>query len=106
MGVPITFLDKYNPEEFAILGITSGRNEFDKDAWPTKRYIAPKQHNPNGTVTNGGKVNTGAEILLNDIPEKQAYYTADNASGPLRSIYKRILIRNLHPIKKADDLGY
>ena len=29
MGVPITFLDKYNPEEFELLGWTRGLDEFD-----------------------------------------------------------------------------
>jgi hypothetical protein len=41
MGVPITFLDKYNPEQFEILGITSGRNELE--CVPIKRYKNPKQ---------------------------------------------------------------
>ena len=39
MGVPITFMDKYKPDQFDILGITSGRDEFE--ARPTKRYINP-----------------------------------------------------------------
>ena len=34
MGVPITFLDKYNPEQFEILGINAGRDEFE--CRPTK----------------------------------------------------------------------
>ena len=62
MGVPITFLDKYNPDQFEILGLTSGRNEFE--AVPTKRYINPIQHNPDGSTSNGSKANTRATILL------------------------------------------
>lgn len=31
MGVPITFLDKHNPKQFELLGLTSGRNEFEKN---------------------------------------------------------------------------
>ena len=34
MGVPISFLDKYCPEQFEIVGFTSGRYEFE--AMPTK----------------------------------------------------------------------
>ncbi len=68
MGVPITFLDKYCPEQFKILGITSGRKEFDKISWSTKRYINPLQINENGSVTNGSKANTRATVLLNDLP--------------------------------------
>jgi len=90
MGVPITFLDKYNPAQFNILGITSGRNEFD--AIPTKRYINPKQINSNGTESNGSKTNTRATLLLSEIP-KGIYYTADNADGPLKILYARIIIK-------------
>jgi hypothetical protein len=57
MGVPITFLNKYNPEQFEILGLTSGRDEFE--ARPTKRYANARQIKPDGTESNGGKVNTG-----------------------------------------------
>lgn len=90
MGVPITFLDKYNPDQFEILGITSGRDEFE--ATPTKRYINPKQINRNGTISNGSKANTRATLLLPS-PPNDIYYTADNAEGPLQILYARILIR-------------
>ncbi len=91
MGVPISFLDKYNPEQFVIVGLTSGRDEFESR--PSKRYLNPKQHNPNGTVTNGSKANTRATILLKSIPD-DIYYTADNASGPFMIAYARILIKH------------
>lgn len=90
MGVPITFLDKYNPEQFEILGITQGRDEFGVS--PTKWYINPKQINPDGTISNGGKANTRAQILLPHKPEG-VYFIADNADGPLLRMYARILIR-------------
>jgi len=91
--VPITFMDKYNPEQFEILGITSGRNEFDKIAWPTKRYINPLQINKDGSVSNGSKANTRATILLPSTPTDEIYYTANNASKPFMIQYARILIR-------------
>ena len=91
MGVPITFLDKYNPEQFEILGITSGREEFE--AIPTKRYINPKQINEDGTITNGSKANTRATLLWSKKP-KGIYYTADNTVGYLSILYARIVIRN------------
>lgn len=90
MGVPITFLDKYNPEQFEILGLTSGRNEYQ--AKPTKRYINPKQINTDGSISNGSKANTRATLLLSQIP-KDIYYTADNADGPLQILYARIVIK-------------
>jgi hypothetical protein len=91
MGVPITFLDKYNPEQFEILGITSGRDEFE--AFPTKRYENPKQVNRDGSIQNGSKANTRATLLLSKKPNG-IYYTADNAKGYLSIYYARILVKN------------
>lgn len=90
MGVPISFLEKYCPEQFEIVGMTSGRNEFE--IWPSKRYINPIQINKDGTYTNGSKANTRATILLQDVPN-DIYYIADNAKGPMMILYARILIR-------------
>lgn len=90
MGVPISWLDKYCPEQFEIVGLTSGRDEFI--ARPTKRYINPQQVNKDGSFSNGSKANTRSTILLKEIPN-DIYYTADNADGPLQIVYARILIR-------------
>ena len=51
MGVPITFMDKYRPQQFEILGMTTGRDEFE--ARPTKKYKNPIQINEDGSTTNG-----------------------------------------------------
>lgn len=91
MGVPISFLDKYCPEQFEILGITSGREEFDPLAYPSKRYENAIQHNKDGSTTSGSKANTRATILV-DNPQG-IYYTADNCNGKLEIVYARILIR-------------
>ncbi len=90
MGVPITFLDKYNPEQFEILGITLG-NTVDYEM--TAIFKNAVQHNKNGTVQGGSKVNTRAAIYVKDEPIGTVYYTADNVDGYLLSIYPRILIR-------------
>lgn len=92
MGVPISWLDFYCPEQFEILGITAGRDEFGKIAWPTKRYINPIQINKDGSKSNGSKANTRATILLDTIPD-DIYYIADNAVCPFQISYARILIR-------------
>ncbi|MEJ7623164.1 MAG: adenine-specific methyltransferase EcoRI family protein [Pyrinomonadaceae bacterium] len=91
IGVPITFLDKYNPDQFEILGMTSGRDEFE--AIPTKRYKNPQQINPDGSITNGSKANTRATLLWPTRPSG-IYYTATNADGFLSILYARILVRN------------
>lgn len=90
MGVPITFMNKYNPDQFEILGITLG-NTVDYPM--TNIYENAIQHNKNGTTQGGSKVNTRAAILTKDMPLNTVYYTADNANGYLLSIYPRILIR-------------
>ena len=77
---------------FEILGITSGRDEFE--ARPIKRYLNPIQVNRNGTTSNGSKANTRATIVLPSVPD-DIYYLADNASGPLQILYARILIRHV-----------
>ncbi len=91
MGVPITFLNKYNPDQFQILGMTSGRDEFE--ATPVKKYVNPKQINKNGSITNGSKANTSATLRWSTKPEG-VYYTADNVNGYLKVLYTRFLIRN------------
>ncbi len=90
MGVPITFIQKHNPKQFELIGVTNGRDEFG--AKPTKKYINPKQHK-DGVISNGSKINTNAALLHKDKP-KGIYYTADNADGYLESIYTRFLIKN------------
>ena len=90
MGVPITFLDKYNPEQFDIVGITLG-NTVNYEM--TAIFENAVQHNQNGTTQSGSKVNTRAAILVKDRPANKVYYTADNAEGYLISIYPRILIK-------------
>lgn len=93
MGVPITFLDKHNPKEFEILGYTGGLGwNNQNDIKTTKEYLECKQHNPDGSITSGGKVNTGAALRFIVTPT-QRYYTASNCDGYLLRTYGRILIQ-------------
>lgn len=93
MGVPISFLDKYCPEQFEILGLTTGRLDFGEESYPTKRYENAVQHHINGGTTNGSKVNTRATIV--DENPASTYYTADNQNKPMIIVYARILIRHI-----------
>ena len=97
MGLPITFVDKYNPDQFEILGMTSGRDEFE--ARPTKRYSNAVQIQPDGRESNGGKVNTGPALLVAQRPAKATVYVADDADGYLVRTYMRIVVRNRFPGK-------
>lgn len=73
MGVPITFLDVYNPEQFEILGITDRNNPY---GLTTKVYSKEDG-------ANYGDCNRRGAIRLSD--------------GTLKSTYARLLIRNKHP---------
>lgn len=73
MGVPITFMDKYNPNQFTILGITDRNNEYGL----TTKIYTPSDGN------NYADCNRRAAIRL--------------SNGNLVSTYARLLI------KKADE---
>ena len=89
MGVPITFMDKYNPEQFEIIGISKtplGNN------LRTKIYDKQIQYNKDGSTSNVTKLNDGAAIYSSDIPNKKPYY---EVNGKLYiATYPRILIRS------------
>jgi hypothetical protein len=57
MGVPITFLDKYNPDQFEILGITDRDNN---SGLKTKEYTDQDVHNP-GDLNRRGVIKVGGE---------------------------------------------
>lgn len=90
MGVPITFLDKYNPDQFEILGITK--------TWfgiATKIYPWQKQIDRLGKVSRVSKLNDGATLKLEKVPEGETYYEVDGKY--YIQVYARILIRNKYP---------
>ena len=93
IGVPISFLDKYNPKQFEILGQTSGRFEFG--IGPTFKYEQALCHNIDGSIINGSKINTNACFLHPDKPVDRLYYTASNRTGYIQQLYTRILIRKI-----------
>ncbi len=63
MGVPITFLDKYNPEQFEILGLANDKREIDKAFIQGSEYYLDEQHKRFvGMVLN--KKATYARILI------------------------------------------
>lgn len=53
MGVPITFLDKYNPDQFEVMGITDRENLY---GLKTKRYTSADAPNYNDLNGEGGVI--------------------------------------------------
>ena len=86
MGVPISFLDKYCPEQFEIVGITKTWYGF-----ANKTYSEQIQIDKNGKQSKVSKLNDGAAIKLSEIPENQTYYIVSNEM--FIQVYARILIR-------------
>jgi hypothetical protein len=96
IGVPITFIDKYNPDQFEIiaLGIV-GSIEFNSNR---KMEILDKEGTPTGKFTNNAK---GTLYRMYD-PERDKKPAAfkDCETGDLySSIYARIIIKNKKPQK-------
>ena len=91
MGVPISFLDKYSPEQFQILGATQrgchdevpDTNKYD-DFWEVKQTGEK-------TGSSGGKTNENANLIGND--GKKNYFI--NKEGKIiQSAYQRIFIKH------------
>jgi len=69
MGVPITFMDKYNPDQFEILGYSLDL------AYPISEYVPAGK-----TYVKGGNC-----------------FYLDEGKPQLRRLYDRLVIRNKHP---------
>ena len=91
MGVPISFLDRYCPDQFEILGLTQiGCHDALPD---TKKYNDFKEIDRStgrATGASGGKTNENA--VLKGMGDKKTYYLGPNGEM-VYSEYKRILIR-------------
>lgn len=90
MGVPITFLDKYSPDQFEILGITK--------TWfggASKTYGVQEQVDKNGKTSSVTKLNDGPVLKVDTPPTGKTYYVVDGEY--YIQAYARILIRNKHP---------
>ena len=71
MGVPITFMDKYNPDQFEIVGIS------ERDS-PLRTRVFTKEE-----YSNYSDLNRCGALM--------------QADGTIKSTYMRIFIRNKHP---------
>jgi len=91
MGVPISFLDKYNPGQFEILGAT--QRSCHDEVPDTKKYDDYWEVRKNGkkTGSSGGKTNENANLVGND-GEKN--YFINSKGRIIQSAYQRIFIRH------------
>ena len=88
MGVPNSFLDKYCPEQFEILGITK--------TWfggASKVYPEQKQVDKNGKESRVTKLNDGAVLHHTERPSNETYYIVDDKF--YTQVYARVLIKHM-----------
>lgn len=91
MGVPISFLDKYCPEQFEILGATQrGCHDRVPDIKKYDDYWEVKQ-NGDKTGSSGVKTNENANLVGND--GKKNYFI-NKEGNIIQSAYQRIFIRH------------
>lgn len=86
MGVPISFLDKYCPEQFEILGITKTWFGGANKVYPEQ--IQVDKHGKHSRVT---KLNDGATVELSEIPDGETYYIVNDRM--YQQMYARVLIK-------------
>ena len=85
MGVPITFLDKHNPNQFEIVGITK--------TWfgaASKTYPPQIQVSRDGQKSIVTKLNDGAALKASSPPNGTYYMVGKSYYSQL---YARLLIR-------------
>ena len=87
MGVPITFLDKYNPKQFEIVGITKKMGFHLR----TRVYPNQIQVDADGKESTVSKLNDGATLKLPHPPHGKTYYKVGD--GYFIQLYARVLIR-------------
>jgi hypothetical protein len=96
MGVPITFLDKYNPDQFEILGATQrGCHDLVPDTRKYDEYWEVRQDGSR-TGSSGGKTNENANLVGND---GRKNYFINEQGRIIQSAYQRVFIRHRHPTK-------
>ena len=86
MTVPVTYLDKYCPEQFEILGITK--------TWfgaAIKTYPKQIQVNKDGSQIVVSKLNDGGAIIVEKPPKDDIYYIVNNTYYV--QTFPRIIIR-------------
>lgn len=89
MGVPISFLDKYNPDQFEIIGMSKTPIGTHLR---TKVYPQQTQVDKSGKRSKVTKLNDGAAIEMASAPNNKIYYEVDGKKYV--ATYPRVLIKH------------
>ena len=94
MGVPVTFLDKYNPDQFEIIGY-----EYS-DELRTRNYPVQIQVDKRGKKSNVTTLNDVCALGVARAPSSQTYYIVNGEY--FVAPYKRLFIRHrARPARRA-----
>ncbi len=88
IGVPLTFLDKHNPDQFEIVGMTKTWCGCQSKTYP--RQVQVSGDGRRAVVT---KLNDGGAIRVEATPVGKTYYEVDG--GKFVQVYPRLLIRRV-----------
>jgi hypothetical protein len=86
MGVPVSFLDKYNPEQFEIVGLTKTWFGAANKIYPEQIQIG--ENNEKSKVT---KLNDGAVLKISEPPKNKTYYIVNKKL--YRQTFPRLLVK-------------
>jgi len=86
MGVPLTFLDRHNPDQFEIVGVTQSWSDGR-----VKKYPPQIQVGADGVRSRVTKLNDGASLKLESPPRNTTYYVVDGSYYV--KVYARLLVR-------------
>jgi hypothetical protein len=92
MGVPISFLDKYSPEQFEIVGLTKTWFGTAIKTYPTQIQVST-----DGKRSDVTKLNDGATLKLGSPPTDQTYYMV--GEDYYVQLYARVLVKLKNPKK-------
>ena len=92
MGVPITFLDKYNPDQFEILGFSSLWDDgFESHTF----YDDYSEFRPDGTKSGMSGQKANGYPILRGSPRKGNYLV--RGEDVVHCLYRRVFVRRRDP---------
>ena len=92
-GVPITYLDKYNPEQFEIIGMLQSSTD-EQAGIPNLRFynsFREMRQDMSYTGASGGKAN--GNPVIKEKPKKGNFLYNEKTGEYVHSVYARIVIR-------------
>lgn len=89
MGVPITFLHKYNPNQFEIVALGNSKKNFT----PTKQYQEPVKIMKDGKIVDGGAINSVLTLKLDKPLKNSVCYYDKKEDSYFTAPFARIIIK-------------